>query len=325
MNGLTRFVVCAMLVVAAGMVAEVSGASNSDARSEKWAEAAARQAHEAQRRQREARLRGEYGRRRSAAHVRMPNTLYASTPSSQAKAEFSCPALVDEDTRRLYRRLLEGRRGNEKALTASGMASGTTARKSGINVFPAQRLGASSSPSWQSASAPKADGLYHVNHASAWMPAPYQTSSAMEGSQHVYLFPSASEPLREGFVRVINHSAEAGEVTIDPVDDSGRQFDTITLSIDANETVHFNSEDLETGNPGKGLSGNTGSGQGDWRLVFSSALDIEVLSYIRTEDGFLTAMHDMAPGDGNIHRVAIFNPGSNRNQVSRLRLINPTT
>ena len=58
-NGLTRFVVCAMLVVAAGMVAEVSGASNSDARSEKWAEAAARQAHEAQRRQREARLRGD--------------------------------------------------------------------------------------------------------------------------------------------------------------------------------------------------------------------------------------------------------------------------
>ena len=126
-------------------------------------------------------------------------------------------------------------------------------------------------------------------------------------------------------MRVINHAAEAGEVTIDPVDDSGREFDTITLSIDANETVHFNSGDLETGNPGKGLSGNTGSGQGDWRLVFSSDLDIEVLSYIRTGDGFLTAMHDVAPVDGDVHRVAIFNPGGNRNQVSRLRLVNPTS
>ena len=78
--------------------------------------------------------------------------------------------------------------------------------------------------------------------------------------------PSASEPLRQGFVRVINHSAEAGEVSIDPVDDGGRAFDTITLSIEANETVHFNSNDLETGNEGKGLTGGTGSGEGAWRL-----------------------------------------------------------
>ena len=125
-------------------------------------------------------------------------------------------------------------------------------------------------------------------------------------------------------MRVINHSAEAGEVSIGPVDDGGRAFDTITLSIDANETVHFNSGDLENGNEGKGLTGSTGSGEGDWRLEFTSDLDIEVLSYIRTTDGFLTAMHDVAPVDGNVHQVAIFNPGSNRNQMSRLRLINPT-
>ena len=35
-------------------------------------------------------------------------------------------------------------------------------------------------------------------------------------------------------------------------------------------------------------------------------------------------MHDVAPVEGHIHRVVIVNPGSNRNQVSRLRLINPT-
>ena len=126
-------------------------------------------------------------------------------------------------------------------------------------------------------------------------------------------------------MRVINHSGESGEVRIDPVDDGGRAFETITLSIGANETVHFNSTDLESGNEGKGLSGSTGSGEGDWRLVFTSDLDIELLSYIRTTDGFLTAMHDVAPADGDVRRVAIFNPGSNRNQVSRLRLTNPGT
>ena len=325
MSSLVRTLACAALVLGAGMAAHVPAvADDRAARNAQWAEAAARQAQEAQRRQREARLRWEYERSRSAAHARMPNTLYASTPSSQATADLSCPALVDEDTRRLYRGFLEGRRGNPKALNVSGMVSGESSRNAGINVFPVRGQDSSSSPSWQSAFSPKADSPPHLIQASGWTPAAYRSKSATEGSRHVYLFPSASEPLREGFVRVINHSTEAGEVTIDPVDDSGRQFDTITLPIDASEAVHFNSGDLETGNEGKGLSGSTGSGQGDWRLAFSSDLDIEVLSYIRTEDGFLTAMHDVAPVEGDIHQVAIFNPGSNRNQVSRLRLINPT-
>ena len=324
MNDLARTLTCCLLAMAAGIGADVPVADDREARSAQWVEAVVRQAQEAQRRQREARLRWEYERSRSAAHARMPNTLYASTPSFRATSDLSCPALVDEDTRRLYRGFLEGRRGNPKALNVSGMVSGESSRNAGINVFPVRGQDSSSSPSWQSAFSPKADSPPHLIQASGWMPATYQSESATDGGQHVYLFPSASEPLREGFVRVINHSAEAGEVTIDPVDDSGREFDTITLSTDANETVHFNSGDLETGNPGKGLSGSTGSGQGDWRLAFSSELDIEVLSYIRTEDGFLTAMHDVAPVEGDIHQVAIFNPGSNRNQVSRLRLINPT-
>ena len=42
------------------------------------------------------------------------------------------------------------------------------------------------------------------------------------------------------------------------------------LSIGAGETVHFNSNDLELGNTAKGLSGSTGAGVGDWRLVLSS-------------------------------------------------------
>ena len=324
MSSLVRTLACTVLALAAGMASFVSVADEQTARYPQWAEAAARQAEEAQHRQREARLRWEYERRRSAAHARMPNTLYASTPSAQAHTDLSCPALVDEDTRRIYRRFLDGRDGGQTVLGAPGLARGSASSQSGITVFPANRQSTSASSSWPSSAKTKDDAGSHLIQASGWTTAKYQSKSATEGSQQVYLFPSASEPLREGFVRVINHSAEAGEVTIDPVDDSGRQFDTITLSIDASETVHFNSGDLETGNEGKGLSGSTGSGQGDWRLAFSSELDIEVLSYIRTEDGFLTAMHDVAPAEGKIHQVAIFNPGSNRNQVSRLRLINPT-
>ena len=145
----------------------------------------------------------------------------------------------------------------------------------------------------------------------------------VQGPALVALVPRAADLMRQGFVRIINHSGESGEVSIEAFDDTGTMAGPVTLTLDANETAHFNSEDLEEGNTAKGLSTGVGPGEGDWRLVLDSDLDFEVLSYIRTEDGFLTAMHDVVPIRDGSYRVAVFNPGSNANQVSRLRLINP--
>ena len=147
------------------------------------------------------------------------------------------------------------------------------------------------------------------------------------GGHAVPLVPAAwryaSEGL-QGFVRVVNRSDESGEVRIDAYDDAGTQHGPVTLALGAGRTVHFNSADLEEGNADKGLSGATGApGEGDWRLVLESALELEVFSYMRTSDGFLTSLHDLAPSGEAGHRVVIFNPGSNPNQVSRLRLVNP--
>ena len=145
----------------------------------------------------------------------------------------------------------------------------------------------------------------------------------VRGPAFVALFPQAAEPALEGFARVINHAAQAGEVSIEAIDDTGARHGPVTLAIGAGETVHFNSGDLEDGNAAKGLPVGVGSGEGGWRLILDSDLDFEVLSYIRTGDGFLTAMHDTVPMRDGTYRVAIFNPGSNSNQVSRLRVINP--
>ena len=112
-------------------------------------------------------------------------------------------------------------------------------------------------------------------------------------------------------------------MSIEAFDDAGKRRGPVTLDLDAHETVHFNSGDLEGGNSGKGLSGHTGAGTGDWRLRLRSSLDLQVLAYIRTGDGFLTSVHDVVPVSGSEHRVAIFNPGRNTDQASRLRLINP--
>ena len=149
------------------------------------------------------------------------------------------------------------------------------------------------------------------------------TAEGGETTCAVDLFPSASHPTRQGFVRVINHGDEPGEVRITAFDSSPRSREPVTLSLDAHETAHFNSRDLEDGNAEKGLSGGVGAGEGAWRLELRSDLDFEVLAYIRHGDGFLTSMHDVVPRSASRHRVSTFNPGDNRNQVSQLRLINP--
>ena len=142
--------------------------------------------------------------------------------------------------------------------------------------------------------------------------------------QVVALFPAAASPVYQGFVRVINHSPRAGRVVIHATDDEGRRHDPVTHAGAAAPavTVPFNSQDLEHGNPAKGLAEGIGAGAGDWRLNLGSNLDIEVLGYARTADGFVTALHDLAPVSGDLRAIAIVNPGSNRDQVSLLRLVN---
>ena len=130
---------------------------------------------------------------------------------------------------------------------------------------------------------------------------------------------------REGFVRVINRSDQAGEVRITAQDDAGASGrETVILRLEAKQRVHFNSGDLEQGTANKPLTGAIGDGEGDWRLRLDSELDIQVMAYARSHPcGFLTSLHDMAPCAANRCQIAIFNPASNQNQRSLLRLINP--
>ena len=152
------------------------------------------------------------------------------------------------------------------------------------------------------------------------------TSLAAGAATHTLPFvPDASNPALQGFVRVLNLSDRAGTVSIRAIDDSGREFGPVSLAISARSARHFNSTDLENGNPGKGLSGGVGdNGEGHWRLELVTELDIQPLAYIRTDDGFVTAMHDIVVADdAGRYLVPFFNPGKNRNQVSMLRVVNP--
>ena len=146
------------------------------------------------------------------------------------------------------------------------------------------------------------------------------------GPRSLPLVMAAENLVQQGFVRLINRSDRAGALRIHAIDDSGRRFGPLSLEMDAKSSVHFNSGDLEVGNDDKGLSGGVGDGEGNWRLEFDTELAIEPSAYVRTTDGFVTSIHEVAAQarDGEMrYHIPFFNPGSNRDQQSRLRLINP--
>ncbi len=149
------------------------------------------------------------------------------------------------------------------------------------------------------------------------------SQAALAAEHEIPLFISASNAMQQGFARIVNHSDESGTVSIRAIDDSGRAFGPFQVSLDPWDAMHFNSDHLEMGDSSRGITG-IGGGTGDWRLVLTSDLNIEVLAYVRTQDGFLTSMHDAVRKPGARHLVPVFNPGSNSRQASRLRLVNPS-
>ena len=142
----------------------------------------------------------------------------------------------------------------------------------------------------------------------------------------VPLLPAASRLVAEGlqgFVRIINHSRDAGEVRIEAFDDSGAKSGPVTLDLGAREAVELTSAELESGSAAKGLSGGVGTGEGDWWLRLTTGLEVEVLAYVQAQDGFVSPLHDVVPRSGGVHRVGVFNPASETSQASRLRIVNP--
>ena len=144
---------------------------------------------------------------------------------------------------------------------------------------------------------------------------------------------AASNTGQQGFVRIANKSDRDGTVRIHAVDDTGDYRGPVELSLDAHEVVHFNSQDLEAGNRSKGLSAGVGDGSGNWRLELTTRVEIDARAYVRTPDGFLTSIHqvaaEVAPAEVESaedttvrYHVPFFNSGDNDVRQSRLRLIN---
>ena len=145
---------------------------------------------------------------------------------------------------------------------------------------------------------------------------------ALAETYHLPLLPRATDALRQGVVRIVNHSADAGEVLVTAIDDSGRYFGPVPLTLDAQAAIEFSSTDLERGNETLGIVPGIGNGEGDWRLLMESDLDIEPLAYAKSPTGFMDRLHDVAPRRWFYHRVTLIAPDSLHDRGGTLRLIN---
>ena len=142
-------------------------------------------------------------------------------------------------------------------------------------------------------------------------------------------FPVASDGFRQGAVRIVNHSDASGTVVIHGIDDAGRRYGPANLALGASETRKFKTDDWVACDLMKTVPGGPGDDEaGSWWMSLATDLDIEALSYVRTEDGFMVSIHEVArttPGlDGEtLHHVPFFNPDNEHPYASHLRLINP--
>ena len=164
----------------------------------------------------------------------------------------------------------------------------------------------------------------HLSNLSS-QPSPTTWRRGREGSvvSQAVLLLIPNQESRQGFVRIINRSPYSGEVTIQVMDDAFANRGQIRLAMEANSAKHFNSRDLANGDANKGIPQGFGDPQGMWQLRLESELDVQALSYMRASDGFLTKLYGALPMTGrNQYAVDFFNPASNRNQRSLLRLIN---
>ena len=138
-------------------------------------------------------------------------------------------------------------------------------------------------------------------------------------------FPAGNDSFeRKGILRISNLSDQSGEVAIAAYDDAGNQYGPIHLMLEALRTVELTSHQLENGSPNNGLLQGLGQpAKGDWRIQFTSELDLSFLSFVQFKDGSLAPMHDVVPNKADMHEIAHFTGNELFESNSILRLINP--
>lgn len=139
--------------------------------------------------------------------------------------------------------------------------------------------------------------------------------------QRVPLLNPGSNSTRQSFLRLVNENPEPADAHIVGFDDSGR-FGTVSVRIEAREAIHLTAQELESGSGS--IVGNLCDGTGKWRFAIYSDQLLDVMSLLRTPDGFVTNLSNTVPRADTEHLIYFFNPSSNQTRQSFLRISNLT-
>lgn len=166
-----------------------------------------------------------------------------------------------------------------------------------------------------------------TGHLSNLSTAPKNRLPWLERADVLAMFPSSADRPWQGFARIVNRDILWNLIIVYAYGDVGLRETALYLPVAG--VRHFNTDHLEAGNDALGMSG-VGTSDASWWLDVSGSENMDITAYVRTADGFVTAMHDLAPAtfgrtpSGHRHEVVIFNPASNTTQRSLLRLVNPS-
>jgi len=96
----------------------------------------------------------------------------------------------------------------------------------------------------------------------------------------IALLNPASNTTQQTFLRVVNRSPGEAMVTLRATDDSGNKARSV-LILGPNQAVQLTSQDLEAGNPEKGLIDGWGNGIGKWSVEASANVRVSITAQAR--------------------------------------------
>ncbi len=154
--------------------------------------------------------------------------------------------------------------------------------------------------------------------------APVAADSTLQFERRIVFANPGSNLTQQTFLRFVNTNDVATQLELYGIDDTGARSRNLPVSVTLapQSALQVTAQDLENGNPAKGLTSSLCDLQGKWQLVARSDNDIQIMSLIRTPDGFLTGLSETVPEEDGNAEVYFANPAQNTNQQTFLRISN---
>ena len=115
------------------------------------------------------------------------------------------------------------------------------------------------------------------------------TVPVIDDTHHIPIGVGSANAFQDSFIRFVNLADSSGTVTIEGVTEGGvRNGSQAVLSLGPKQSQQLTVDDLEFGNPDKGLTGSIGATEETWRLEATPSSTLRVMNMMRTPDGFLT-------------------------------------